>query len=412
MPLSDRAFVFSELNPKTYAGLPPAFSDSMPDRFGNAIIDAELMAIGATYDQITALERLSYTGRRGMGALEYTPVLGPKRSTPSMVDIGDLVTAARATVNGSLDHTERTKSLKHLVAVGTSAGGARAKAVINVASSPSELAEPPASSGSTAEGNVHEFGRLTSGQFPKDNTTGWILKFDGVGKDNQLGACENYCRVEYAYSLMAKAAGIDFPQTRLLEEGGRAHFMTRRFDRPGGKKRLHMQTLCSMAVVDFNLIGVNNYSTLFHTINKLGEFQHSTTAFVEQQRVEAFRRMVFNYLASNCDDHTKNHTFLRSEAGQWALSPAYDVTFAYSSNSRWLNQHLMSVNGKFAGVTDREFIAFARQFQIPGARKIINEVRAAVKSWGDFAKQAALPQPAIDEVWGMISSYGEEVPQT
>ena len=362
MPNRRAPYVFPGLAETTFFGLPPAIADALPDRFGNAIIDAELARRGATPGQVTALDRLAYTGQRSMGALEFTPERGPRAPASTMLDIGDLVRTARDVIAGTLgnDH-ESELALQQILTIGTSAGGARAKAVVNVDPITQEL---------------------RPGQSALAGQESWLLKFDGVGKDAQLGETEVYGRVEFAYAAMARAAGIRMSETRLLEENGRAHFMTRRFDRPGGAQKLHMQTLCAMSVLDYNLIGVHDYAQYQQTIARLN--------LGEDAAAEAFRRMVFNYAAANCDDHTKNFSFLMAESGDWSLAPAYDITHAYNPAGPWTFQHLMGVEGKFQDVTTAEFMRFAERHGVPSARTIMNDVTTALDSWSEFAAGAGL----------------------
>jgi serine/threonine-protein kinase HipA len=367
MPLAiRRVYSYPGLNRETWHGLPPAIADSLPDRFGNAIIDAELARRGAAPGQATALDRLVYTGSRAMGAVEFVPDSGPLTPPPSTLDIGELVSAARDVIRGQLGSTT---ALQQLLSIGTSAGGARAKAVVN----------------------VHPYtGEVRPGQVPLDGYEGWLLKFDGVGSDSELGTSHEYGRIEYAYSLMARAAGIDMMPTRLLEEGGRAHFMTRRFDRPGGMRRLHTQTLCALSILDYNQRAAHDYAQLFQAIDALG--------LGDDARIEAFRRLVFNWMAANCDDHTKNHGFLMDERGTWSLSPAYDVTHAFNPDGEWTYQHLMSVGGKFAGVTRFDLIEFAERHRVPGAGALISEVADAVSEWSLFAAEAGLSAETTEHV--------------
>jgi serine/threonine-protein kinase HipA len=246
--------------------------------------------------------------------------------------------------------------------VGTSAGGARAKAV--VAWNP-------------------QTNEIISGQL--DAPPGfehWLLKFDGMGVDTELGATRDYGRIEYAYHLMAQQAGLNMTQCRLLKENGRAHFMTRRFDREDGLVRHHMQTLCAMSHLDYKKKGVNSYSQLFQTISELGLPYKDTE--------EAFRRMAFNVLARNCDDHTKNFSFRLRQGHAWELAPAYDVTFAHNPNGEWTHQHLMSVNGKFKDFTAADLLAEASRFGIGTARRVLGEVQGAIKGWWKFAESAGV----------------------
>ena len=371
MPLGDRKRVFSfpSLPKETFQGLPPMLADSAPDRFGNGIINSVLAREGVAPSDITALDRLAYIGKRGMGALTFEP--DTRRATEATaLEMSHLVEAARAAIQGDLTGDKvTTESLNELIQVGTSAGGARAKAVI---------------AWNQESGEMRAGGIVAPAGFEQ-----WLLKFDGVGEDSQLGRAQHYGRTEYAYFLMAKAAGIVMSESRLLEEGGRAHFVTRRFDRPGTSgERLHMQSLCAVAALDFNALATHDYASLFVAARDLGI----------TDLTEIFRRMVFNVLASNNDDHTKNHSFLMDENGTWSLSPAYDVTFAYSPTSAWTAQHLMSVNGHFAEISREDLHKVGETFRIPGYRAIIREVEDAVERWPEFAKQAELPANRLSEV--------------
>lgn len=372
----NRTFSFPGLPEETFRNLPPMLADSVPDRFGNSIIDAFLAREGVRPADVTALDRLAYVGERGMGALTFHPDTGPSNVPPTPVVLADLVVAARAAVEGTLDQDfERTKALNRLLAVGTSAGGARAKAVI-------------AWNRTTGE--------MRAGNLPApDGFEQWLLKFDGVGNDPQLGDSQQYGRIEYAYSLMARAAGIEMSQTYLLEEGGRAHFMTRRFDRDASDGRLHMQSLCALGALDFNQTGTHDYASYLIQCDDLD--------LGPDARQEAFRRLVFNVVGSNCDDHTKNVSFLMDSDGLWSLSPAYDVTFAYSPTSRWLAQHLMSVEGKFADISRADLERFADRFEVPGYGGVIDQVAAAVADWSRFAKKAAVAPRAVAEIEARLS---------
>jgi serine/threonine-protein kinase HipA len=287
-----------------------------------------------------------------------------------------MVKLAREALTGNFNNEENTKnSLMQLLSVGTSAGGARPKAVINIDPATKEM---------------------TSGQRPEAGKESWLLKFDGVGLDKALGDSQKYGRIEYAYSLMARAAGINMPETRLLEENGRAHFMTRRFDRTQPEqadevpKKIHMQSLCALWHVDFNMIGVNGYASLFNAIERL-ELGEAAT-------VEAFRRMAFNCLAMNCDDHSKNFSFLMDENGVWKFSPAYDITFAYNSQSQWLSSHLMGVDGKFSDITSKDLVRFAEKWDIPYARVSLKKIKEAIASWPEFAQAAGLSKEVANTI--------------
>jgi len=379
MPLSGRIYSFPELAPRTYAGLPGLLADSLPDRFGNALIDAWLATQGRTPESFNAVERLCYIGERGMGALEFVPATGPAR-VASQVQIDKLVVLAsqvltqRAGVQGSLADGREAEALTDILRVGTSAGGARAKAVI---------AWNPATN------------EVRSGQLPAD--TGfeyWLLKFDGVrgNKDKELEDPQGYGAIEFAYSQMAREAGIDINECRLFEENGRRHFMTRRFDRLAGGQKLHMQSLCALAHYDYNLAGAYAYEQALLVIRRLG-LPMST---VEQQ----FRRMAFNIVGRNQDDHVKNIAFLMDKSGQWSLSPAFDLTYAYNPAGQWTGSHQMTMNGKRDDFTLEDFRACARSAAMKRGRaeRILEEVTASVTRWPQFAEAAAVPEQTAQSI--------------
>ncbi|HVX90168.1 MAG TPA: type II toxin-antitoxin system HipA family toxin [Candidatus Paceibacterota bacterium] len=368
---ADRTFLFTDLPVETYKRLPAMLADALPDDFGNALIDRWMLDHGVKREDITALDRLAYMNDRAMGALQFKPARGPGTRHAFAVKLNELVTAARKAVHGDFDGDDHAQAaLRHIIEVGTSAGGARAKAVI-------------AWNPQTEE--------IRSGQIEAPpGFEYWLLKFDGVGKDFELGASQDYGRIEYAYYLMARAAGIHISESRLLHENGRAHFMTRRFDREVGGARHHVQTLCAMAHLDFKKKGTNSYAQLFHTIERLG--------LPYEDKEEAFRRMVFNVMARNCDDHTKNFAFRLRQGHHWELAPAYDVTFAHNPRGEWTSQHLMSVNGKFTGFTEDDMLAEADRFAIGSARRIIKKVREAVVAWPDFATEAGVSAKEIERI--------------
>jgi serine/threonine-protein kinase HipA len=375
MPLSDQVYEFPALPRNTFHGLPGLLADSLPDRFGNALIDAWLATQGRSAESFNAVERLCYTGTRGMGALEFAPVLGPRPRKSARIEIDTLVQLAsdvlthRNDLKASFTGAAREKALRDILIVGTSAGGARAKAVI------------------AWNRNTNE---VRSGQVSADaDFEYWLLKFDGVSgnQDKELEDPQGYGAIEYAYYLMARKAGISMNECRLLEENGRRHFMARRFDRTAGGGKLHMQSLCALQHFDFNQAGAYAYEQALLTIRQLG----LPMAAVEEQ----FRRMVFNIVARNQDDHVKNIAFLMDQQGRWSLAPAFDMTYSYNPAGLWTATHQMTMNGKRDGFTRADFEACAKSAQMKRGRAaaILDEVRAAVETWPECAEAAR-----VDEV--------------
>jgi serine/threonine-protein kinase HipA len=374
LPLDNRsaAFVFPNLPEATFHRMPGMLADALPDAFGNALIDVWMAGHGMAKSQVTPLDRLAYMGKRGMGALEFKPARGSNKESAAPLEMKSLVESVRKLMKGNLSiDAEASAALANIIHVGTSAGGARAKAVI---------AWNPRTN------------MIRSGQFDAaEGFEHWLLKFDGVGKDFALGTGADYGRIEYAYYLMAKQAGIEMSECRLLTENGRAHFMTRRFDREvihGKTVKHHVQTLCGMNHLDFKQIGTHAYTQLFMVASqlKLGD------AAVDQ----VFRRMAFNVMARNCDDHTKNFAFRLKQGGQWELAPAYDLTHAYNPKSEWTHQHLMSVNGKFENITREDMLLEAERFSVSRPKNLLDEVQAALKGWPGFAREAGLDDSALN----------------
>lgn len=372
MPVGEEAYIFTDLPEATYKRLPAALSDALPDDFGNALINRYMADQGIAARDVTALDRLAYMSNRAMGALTFKPKRGPATQKATAVHLGSLVEQARQAVKGVIDDDDHANAaLRSIIEVGTSAGGARAKAVIALHPETEEIRTGQLDA---PEGFEH-----------------WLLKFDGMGEDFELGEPRNYGRIEYAYHLMARDAGIDMTDCRLLKENGRAHFMTKRFDREGQSGRHHMQTLCAMAHVDYKKKGTNSYSQLFTVIDQLG--------LSYEAKEEAFRRMVFNVMGRNCDDHTKNFSFLLREGSKaWELAPAYDVTFAHNPAGEWTHQHLMSVNGKFKDFVLDDLMAEANRFGIGTAKQVIADVRKAVAAWSTYAAAADLPAAETDDI--------------
>lgn len=374
-------FEFPSLPRPTFHGLPGLLADALPDRFGNSLIDAWLAAQGRPREDFSPVERLCYIGRRGIGALEFAPALRGVQNEAAAVDIAELVALARDVLRerGGLaaDLGAGTEALADILRVGTSAGGARAKAVIAVNDATGEirsgqLAAPP--------GFVH-----------------WLLKFDGV-QDDALGDPAGHGRLEYAYHLMAVAAGVAMTECRLLEEGGRAHFMTRRFDRTGDGGRLHLQSLCGLAHLDFNDPVAHSYEQAFAVLREL------RTPYPD--RVELFRRMVFNAAARNQDDHTKNLAFLMDRRGVWRLAPAFDVIHAHNPDGRWTGRHQMSMAGKRDGMTRDDLLAVARTVGVKKAAAIIDQVRGALAAWPRWAREAGVAAERAARVGATFRDFG------
>lgn len=380
MPLRAEPYSFPALNPESFHGLPGLLADSLPDRFGNTLIDAWLARQGRSPESFDAVERLCYIGRRGMGALEFQPEEGPRDRTSKDISVEALVNLAsevlskREVLAGSFAADEREESMRDILLVGTSAGGARAKAVI--AWNPRTNA---VRSGQIDAGPGFEY---------------WLLKFDGVrgNRDKELEDPQGYGAIEYAYSLMSRAAGITMSGCRLLEEHGRRHFMTRRFDRTDDGGKLHMQSLGALAHFDFNLAGGHGYEQALQAIRRLGLGIEA----VEQQ----FRRMAFNVVARNQDDHVKNIAFLMDRGGRWRLAPAFDVTYAYRPSGPWTGRHQMSINGKRDDFTLADFEACARSALMKRGRcdAILGEVTRAVRRWREFAAEAQVGERDVERI--------------
>lgn len=371
----DGIFSFSSLNKETFLGLPGLLADALPDKFGNSIIDAWLARQGRSGGSFSPVERLCYTGTRGMGALEFSPPVNRSLDRAVPVEVAELVNLAqeitqqRSGLDTELkfDAPHNGGAIADILRVGTSAGGARPKAIIA----------------------MNEQGKVMSGQADApEGYDHWLLKFDGV-TDIELGEPKGFGRIEYAYHLMATAAGINMSECRLLEENGRAHFMTKRFDRVAGAK-LHMQSLCGLAHFDFNQAGMYSYEQAFEVMRKL----RLSKVDAQQQ----YRRMLFNVLARNQDDHTKNITFLMEPEGQWHLSPAFDVTYSHNPAGRWTNQHQMSINGKRDNFTLDDLVAVGESISLPKPQELIDEVSAAVDRWPEFANQAGVKVSVIRDI--------------
>lgn len=380
MPLSRQVYRFPELSRQTFLGLPGLLADSLPDRFGNALIDAWLASQGRQPASFNAVERLCYTGERGMGALEFAPSIGPKARQTNPIEIGKLVELAsevlthRNKLQASFADEEKEHALRDILRVGTSAGGARAKAVIAWNPKTNEVR-----SGQVQAARGFEY---------------WLLKFDGVSgnKDKELEDPQGYGVIEYAYALMARECGIDISECRLFEENGRHHFMTRRFDRLASGEKLHMQSLCALAHYDFNMAGAYSYEQALLVMRQL----QLPMQAIEQQ----FRRMAFNIVARNQDDHVKNIAFLMNKSGEWSLAPAFDVTYSFNPSGAWTASHQMTMNGKRDQFGMDDFNACARSASLKRGRAatIVAEVQTTVSKWRSFAEQASLPEAVSEKI--------------
>jgi serine/threonine-protein kinase HipA len=346
----------------TFKGLPGLLADILPDKYGNALINTWLARQGRPTNSLNPVETLCFIGERGMGALEFEPVQPKPRNTSAKIELSNLIEIAEEIISGRKDFTaniteDEEKALFEILKVGSSAGGARAKALIAF---------------------NEKTGEVRSGQAdaPKGYEH-WLIKFDGVS-DSQFGASMGYGRVEMAYYKMAIAAGIDMMECRLLEENGRAHFMTKRFDREHGKGKIHVQTYCAMRHYDFNDVGMHSYEELFETMRML--------SLDYPQAQELFRRMAFNVMSRNCDDHTKNFAFLMNKSGHWSLSPGYDICHAYRPGSEWVSQHALSLNGKRKGFNRADLMEVGKRMNIKNASDILKEVAHACARWDDHAE--------------------------
>lgn len=381
MPLASRVYSFPGLRLETFHGLPGLLADSLPDKFGNALIDAWLATQGRTPASFNAVERLCYIGARGMGALEFVPALGPgpnesvKIQVDALVELASQILSQRLDLAASFrDDGERRRSLQTILRVGTSAGGARAKAVIAWNPRTNEVR-----SGQVPAGAGFEY---------------WLLKFDGVAgnQDKELEDPKGYGVIEYAYSHMARAAGIALTETRLLEEHGRRHFMIKRFDRLADGEKLHMQSLAALAHYDFNQPAAYSYEQAFLAMRQL----KLSAADIEQQ----YRRMVFNIVARNQDDHVKNIAFLMDRQGEWSLSPAFDVTYSFNPAGHWTAQHQMSMNGKRDGfaLEDFQHCANVAGLKRGAGKKIVGEVTDVIAEWPKFADEAGVPAETTSQI--------------
>lgn len=365
----------------TFKGLPGLLADALPDRYGTQLINLWLAQQGRPQDSMNPVEMLCFIGTRGMGALEFEPAM-PKETKrafsfemASLVDIAQKMLNQKEAFSTNLDKDEE-QAVMQVLKIGTSAGGARPKAVIAW---------------------NEKTGEVRSGQTkaPK-GFEHWLIKLDGVS-EVQLGATKGYGRVEMAYYNMATACGVVMMPCRLLEENGRAHFMTKRFDREGGEQKHHIQTFCALKHFDYNSINSFSYEQLFQCMREL------KLSYADAEQM--FRRMVFNVIARNCDDHTKNFSFLLRQGRQWELAPAYDVCHAYRPGSEWVSQHALSINGKRSNITIADLLVIGDSIRCKKAADIIDEINDTVQQWSTFAKEANVQSSLRDTIGKTLLNY-------
>ncbi|MGM0567663.1 MAG: type II toxin-antitoxin system HipA family toxin [Elusimicrobiota bacterium] len=379
MPLSSQIYSFPALEKNTFYGLPGLLANSLPDKFGNALIDVWLAKEGRSPESFNPVERLCYIGKRGMGALEFKPSQGPENKSDKNIDIASLVDLASKILTKRRQFStsflrSREQALKDIIKIGTSAGGARAKAVIAWNPVTKEV-----KSGQVKTGSGFSY---------------WIIKFDGVSGniDKDLKASKGYGLIEYAYYKMALEAGIHMSECRLLHENDRSHFMTKRFDRTEKGKKIHMQSLGALAHYDFNQPGAYSYEQVVQVMRKLKLSMRE----IEEQ----FRRTLFNLITRNQDDHVKNSAFLMNKKGEWKLSPAYDVIYSYNPAGKWTSKQQMSLNGKRDKFDKNDFIEFAKTASIKKekAESIITQVKNAVSKWEKHANDVNIPKDRIKKI--------------
>jgi len=368
MPLGEikrgnRLFSFPRLNPETFYGMPGLLADALPDKFGTTLINAWLATQGRSPNSINPVERLCYMGERGMGALTFEPAVSPTAKKATTVEIDALVKVAQQVLNqreafNTTIAAGAQEGLEDIIRVGTSAGGARAKAIVAYNPTTNEVR-----SGQVAA--------------PK-GFSHWLIKFDGIS-DSQLSTPNGFGRIELAYHNMATACGIEMSESRIFEENGRAHFMTKRFDRVNHHEKLHIQSLCGIAHFDFSQTNAYAYEQAFQVMRQLRLPYHAAE--------QLYRRMVFNVIARNLDDHTKNIAFLMDKTGAWRLAPAFDITWSYDPKSIWVSKHNLSINGKRENITRADLLTVGKEMSIKQSNTIIKQIIDTVKNWQTHAEQ-------------------------
>lgn len=382
MPVAsgNRIFSFPELrrgrntSDDTFKGLPGLLADVLPDRYGNQLIDTWLAQTGRAPGSMNPVETLCFIGSRGMGALEFEPAHFKESNKTFSIEMETLVETAKKMLSKRNSfktnlQLDEENAVTEILKIGTSAGGARPKAVIAYNKKTGEVRSGQANA---PKGFEH-----------------WLIKLDGVS-DIQLGESTGYGRVEMAYYEMARACGIEIMPCTLLEENGRAHFMTKRFDRENGDIKHHVQTFCALKHFDYNAVTSFSYEQLFQTMREL--------RLDYPQAEQMFRRMVFNVLARNCDDHTKNFAFILKKERKWELAPAYDLCHAYRPESDWVSQHALSINGKRKNITREDLLTVAKSMSIKKGKAIIEEVNEVVSQWAMYADQVGVAAKLRDAI--------------
>lgn len=361
-------------NTSTFKGLPGLLADVLPDKYGNTLINQWLVKNNRPANSINPVETLCFIGQRAMGALEFEPAMPKDRGQSIRLEMNELIDITSKILSGRQEfltnlQPEQEKSLQAILKIGTSAGGARAKALIAFNKETQEIRSGQAN---VPRGFEH-----------------YLIKFDGI-EDEQYGTSKGYGRVEMAYYKMAVDAGIEMMESELLEENGRAHFMTKRFDRLNGASKVHVQSFCALRHYDFNDITLYAYEDLFETMRLL--------VLPYPQAEQLYRRMVFNVIAKNCDDHTKNFAFTMDQSGEWSLSPAFDVCYAYRPSSSWVSQHCLSVNGKRKNIEKADLLEVARKMNIKSANEIIDQIDQVISRWKDYANDQKVDPELRDAI--------------
>ena len=363
-------------NTSTFKGLPGLLADVLPDKYGNTLINQWLVKNNRPANSINPVETLCFIGQRAMGALEFEPAIPKDKGQSIRLEMNELIDITSKILSGRQEfltnlQPEQEKSLQTILKIGTSAGGARAKALIAFNKETQEIRSGQAN---VPRGFEH-----------------YLIKFDGI-EDEQFGTSKGYGRVEMAYYKMAVDAGIEMMESELLVENGRAHFMTKRFDRLNGANKVHVQSFCALRHYDFNDISLYAYEDLFETMRLL--------VLPYPQAEQLYRRMVFNVIAKNCDDHTKNFAFTMDQSGEWSLSPAFDVCYAYRPSSSWVSQHCLSVNGKRKNIEKADLLEVARKMNIKNANEIIDQIDQVISRWKDYANDQKVDPELRDTIQG------------